>query len=171
MDRVRATSTRIRPKKIKGQSGGAVRYTDIFVTINTNRKPHSQTEEGQIYDELEHLIEDVMFTDMEIKKILPMDNPEAIDEVIMSNLSLETGKKPRGGRVHAHFILNIVHRTHFELRRANRTFKEWFDNHFSWYHGSNGCNAFVTLLKTSKLKNYIAKTGKAPPGQIMDQFH
>jgi hypothetical protein len=168
MGEVRYTSTTLHPTHQGGK--GAVRYTDIFVTVNTNKKPHSEAEESALYDELQHLIEDVMFTDYEIKKILPMDNPNAIYEVIMSNLALETGQKPRGGRVHAHFILNIVHGTNFVLKRANRQFKEWFDNHFSWYHGTNGCNCLVILLTSSKVKNYIAKTGKAPPHQIIQDF-
>lgn len=163
----RYTSSRINPG---GRSGGPVRYTDIFVTVSTNRKPYSKAEEDALYTELQHLIEDVMFTDVEIVKILPMDDPTAIYEVIMSNLSLETGKKPRGGRVHAHFILNIVHGTNFQLRRANKSFKQWFDNHISWYNGSNGTNCLVILLTSSKVKNYIAKTGKAPPKAIISDF-
>lgn len=171
-DRItRVTSSVIHPSKKRGsRSARPYRYTDIFVTVNTQRKPHSESEENAIYEELENLIENVMFTEVEIKKILPMDDREAIDEVLMSNLSLETGKKPRGGRVHAHFILNIVHRTNFRLAIANQTFKIWFDDHFSWFTGSNGCNVKVILMTSSKIKNYIAKSGKAPPRQIMADF-
>lgn len=165
---VRATSSTLHPGNTGG--GGPIRYTDIFVTVSTNRKPYSKAEEDALYQELQHLIEDVMFTDQEIVKILPMDDPTAIYEVIMSNLALETGQKPRGGRVHAHFILNIVHGTRFVLKRANRQFKQWFDSHFSWYNGVNGCNCLVILLTSSKVKNYIAKTGKAPPKAIIGDF-
>jgi hypothetical protein len=167
-NRGRSTSSTINPGT---GGGGTVRYTDIFVTVNTNQKPYSQTEENDLYEELERLVTDVMFTDDEIKKILPMDDPEAIDEVIMTNLSLETGQKPRGSRVHAHFILNIVHRTNFVLGRANSSFNAWFNDHISWYTGRNGVNCMVILMNSGKIKNYIAKTGRAPPRQIMGNFN
>lgn len=165
--RIQYTSKTVRPG-----SGGDSRYTDIFVTVNTNRKPKSEAEENMIYDHLEGLINDVMMTEQGLKEILPMANPEAIHEVTMPNLSLETGKKPRGGRVHAHFILNIVHGTLFQLKRANSSFKAWFDSKLMAMDpgGYNGCNAMVILLTTSKLKNYIAKTGKSPPGAIINNF-
>jgi hypothetical protein len=164
----RATSSTLQPGTAKHK--GPIRYTDIFVTVNTNQKPYSKAEESALYEELERLITDVMFTDDEIKKILPMADPDAIEEVIMTNLSLETGQRPRGGRVHAHFILNIAHRTNFELFRANSSFNAWYNAHISWYTGRNGVNCLVILLNSSKVKNYIAKTGRAPPRQIMGDF-
>jgi hypothetical protein len=159
----------VRPGGREG-GGGGIRYTDILVTINTNRKPYSPEEEGYLYDTLERIIREEMMTEKGLREVLPMDNPDSIQEVIMSNWSIETGKKPRGGRVHAHFILNIAHNGNFLLRYANKRFKVWFDGKFPWFTGQNGCNAQVILLKSSRLKNYIAKTGHNPPAPVLLQM-
>jgi hypothetical protein len=153
-----------------GDGKGTSRYTDILVTVNTNRKPYSKLEEDFLYDELEKVINDDLMTEEGLKKALPMENPNKIEEVILSTWSIETGRKPRGSRVHAHFIMSIMHSTNFMLRIANTHMRDWFNGQFSWYNGSNSCNVQVKLLTTSKLKNYIAKTGKSPPGIIINDF-
>lgn len=165
MDRVSTDS-----KTVKTGKKGGPRYTDIFVTVNTNRKPYSRAEESSLYDELEGIVRDKLMTEEGLRAGLPMADPNKIMEVTMPMLSLETGKKPRGGRVHAHFILNIVHSTNFILKVANAHMKKWFDKQFSWFTGENGCNVHVRLLGTSKLKNYIAKSGRAPPAHLIDDF-
>jgi hypothetical protein len=123
-----------------------------------------------MYDEVEKVINDDLMSEEGLKAALPMENPEKIEEVVLSTWSIETGRKPRGGRVHAHFIMSIMHSTNFILRIANAHMRDWFNSKFSWYNGSNSCNVQVKLLTTSKLKNYIAKTGKSPPGTIINDF-
>lgn len=137
---------------------GTVFYSKFLVSLNSNIKPKSL--EHQIF--LERSMRNLIDNNFQGRKILPnikiLDNEDAdIDEKehllekIDVTFSLEIGKKARGGRLHAHVIVDIRHRTKIHIDAAR------LRDQLLMYFGIRGHVDIKYFPSAEILQDYISK--------------
>jgi len=100
-----------------------IKHSGFFITINTNYLPKLPSEAS----DMSHKLQDFMnwLTSNEnlpaiIEFIPPHENDTFNDQTIIDvqgEFRVELGNKKRGGRVHAHFLLKITHRSKIRISR------------------------------------------------------
>lgn len=112
------------PKK-KGEGKTLQRNTNLFITINTNILPRTQDEAEAVGAELHKTVSDMFNVHIEkILKVHPDSPPLGDMDTVDVNFSIERGKKRRGGRIHAHALVKIVHHTKISMADTRLAIKE-----------------------------------------------
>ena len=103
-------------------------YSDFLITVNTNFKPAPNTGEAEyMFDRLQNTMKDVFENNTE--KIIQFpaqdhhgnplppanyyDNVKSVDVEFV----LEIGNRPRGGRIHSHATVKVVHDAYIRMDR------------------------------------------------------
>jgi hypothetical protein len=131
-----------------------LRYTEFFVTINTNHKPKTAAEEIDLKHRLARFIErDFNHQDTWRRIITVRPSFEVVQTIKVEAAGVEVG--PRTGFVHAHCTVIIEHRGEARLRAqgAQAALQDLVISRL----GLNGAYAQIQLGNASIL-NYVSKT-------------
>lgn len=133
---------------------GRLRYTEFFVTINTNHKPKTAAEEFDLKRRLARFVS-IDFNDRDTWRQIVTVRPsfDVMQTIKVEAAGIEVG--PRTGFVHAHCRLIIEHRGEARLRAAGaqKALQELVTRRV----GLNGSYAQIQLANASIL-NYVSKT-------------
>lgn len=101
---------------------GVVFYSKFLVSLNTNIKPMGVDHQIFLERKLRNLIDENFQGPNILANIKILNDPDAdtdtkeqLIEKVNVTFSLEIGKKARGGRLHAHVIVDIRHRTKIHI--------------------------------------------------------
>lgn len=112
------------------------KHSNFFITLNTNRIPANDAEEETlrriIADSVRGMSDWKVFKDL-LRNMDVLDIPVPPDKVhdVRIQFVTEKGKKPKGGRVHAHILIKVTHSTRLRLDLPNLKayFLDYFDAH------------------------------------------
>ena len=130
------------------------RYTQLFVTINTNHKPNTAASDVALKQRLRNFIVTDFVTPESLSGFLIFSpNLSIIDVVNLSAVGIENA--PKTGFVHAHIVLLIEH--HGMITRRKQGGQAALQNLLIKKLYLNGAYATIDISDASVL-NYIAKT-------------
>lgn len=138
--------------------GNDIRYTDFHVTLNTNIKPRTQQDSLRLQFELRGAIRETLQDDEYMARLLGLQQDDYDDNVIRINIGqigTERGEHPKGGRVHAHFVIEVTHRTTIDLTGVHKRWQGVFNEVLG-----HGTYVFIRLLGSSAAKNYALKDSR-----------
>jgi len=125
---------RIRTRRVTGEKN-VDKYSNFFITINTNKRPASNTLfRDKLIQQLNALSQYLTGTEEGVRAIIkyvikgktrsgiafPEDTSKSFPANIIdvdSKYQVEVGKHARGGRVHVHILMRVVHRDLIQIRR------------------------------------------------------
>lgn len=136
-----------------------MRYTDLFITVDTHVAPENEAERERITAVLTRAIRKFLSAAV-LKVVILCEDASRLRRVVPSGGAVELGDKY--GRVHAHFNLSIGHETNVYLkhpdgRTLNTVIADWFDNELRPDTGK-ACYVRASLAESSRAKNYAAKS-------------
>jgi hypothetical protein len=161
------TYKRVDPK-VRGRSNeGGWRYSNWFITIQTNVKAKSDEHFFDFQDRFEKVLGELFQDDSMAENVISVNEKyaapgEAWDEdwvdipFTKAKFNIEEGTHKKGGRIHAHGLLEARHKGHFLVDRYK--IKMFIDNH-PLLPEVKGCKVWVTLVKDNMktLLDYIRK--------------
>ena len=124
------------------------KYSDFHITVNPHVYPKT-TEEARQWQQM--LLTAVKELAEVIDEHLPIDDPDTLEEVRIEALSAEIG--PERQTAHAHFVLNLRHKSKVHLNQINGRLQQYFNDAL----GIDGCYVRAKLLSSSAFKNYAQK--------------
>jgi hypothetical protein len=133
---IKKTFKRIAPEKIQGRSEW--KYSNWFITISTNVRTVSDADffnfQDRFHDALmelftvETLDENVIIVNQKYAEEGEAWTPEWVDmDNVKVEAHIEEGTTKKGGRVHAHILLEVRHKAHFHVTIEG--IKRFIDNH------------------------------------------
>lgn len=142
--------------------GGRRRFTEIFVTVNSNRSPTTEAEEEFLMQRWLELFQQEVWTEAGMRDLLVFHPGHEGDVLAAEVLEPVIEVGPRIRRVHTHFTLIIQHSGRLSLGLMSPTWKDWF-NERTVPELSNGVNVQFTLLQSGAVKNYNLKAMEDAP--------
>lgn len=135
-----------------------LRFTDLFVTVNSNRMPRTADEETALLEGWRDLMENDVWTAAGFSELLVFqDGYEGeVENVDVLEPVIEVG--PAKHRVHTHFTLVVEHTGRLSLSRMLTKWYEYIDEK-AYPELSAGVNVQFRLLRSSAVKNYDLKEG------------
>lgn len=128
-----------------------LRYTDLAVTINTNRAATSEIEQRQLKQALADFIEFNLIRPAVLERLIAPEGPGQIYMIDVSRAGVEVGGRMR--RIHGHFVMSILHTQRIRLPGMQTRFQNYINRNYPY---TNGSNVDITLLNARE-KNYAAK--------------
>lgn len=130
-------------------------YTDIFVTVNSNRAGQSGEDEARLIQDWLEFLEGEVWTEAGMEQLLVYSTtqPGETVSVDINEPVIEAGPNKR--RVHAHWTMSILHTGHISLSRMLTRWYNFF-NARTIPMLSNGVNIQFRLLDTAA-RNYNMK--------------
>jgi hypothetical protein len=132
-------------------------YSKFLVTLNSNIRPTDDSHEMELRHIMRNLIDDNFYGPNIFKNIRILDNSQKeIDKktllkYVNITFSTEVGKHVKGGRLHAHIIVDTKHMTKIHIK-ANRLRDE-----LETYFGIKGHVDIKYFPSAEILQDYIAK--------------
>lgn len=140
-----------------------MQFTEMFVTLNTNRRPVSAHEEQQ----MTAIVTDAVMRQMNSRegylRVLTLKPGTQLVNVTILSFSVEVGSKLH--RLHCHFNLSITHQNGGIIYRRtpnfdpNRRKLRDFFNRIFLQHWTQKCYVDVQLMDT-RAKNYNTKQAR-----------
>ena len=137
----------------EGSGLGVLRYTDLFVTINSNRSAFNQEDEQMMLQFWKDFMENEIWTKEALEQLIVFYDAGTVRRVDIMEPVVESG--PRQHRIHSHFIMSIRHTGKVALGNMLRRWRLYIN---ARVHGfSRGVNVQFQLLSSSRSKNYNLK--------------
>ena len=119
---VQAVSEGVRVANTAPRAVNLSKYSSWFMTISTNVKPIDEADSMELGQKLDNALA-IMFSKTSLepwRRIITFRNKKSNDgfdkfDSVDVRWVVERGRKKRGGRIHAHVILRIKHRTSIHL--------------------------------------------------------
>ena len=123
----------------------------MLVTINTNRSPTTEAEREDLEQCLLSELEDYVFSVDGLGNLILFHEPGGrVLEADVSDAVIEQG--PRMKRVHAHFVMSLLHTGHVNLAPMQRHWQEVLGQRLGFSVYVN-----IALLESSARKTYNLK--------------
>jgi hypothetical protein len=132
-------------------------YSKFLVTLNSNVRPVDEAHENALRYVMRQLIDENFEGKNILKNIKVLDDKdkekkkENLIKYVNVTFSMEVGKTRRGGRLHAHIIVDMKHQTKVHIK-ANRLRDE-----LETYFGQRGHVDIKYFPSSEILINYISK--------------
>lgn len=135
-------------------SGARRRYSQYFVTVNTNHKPRTAEAEHVLKQRIKTFFETVLPSPSLLSQMFVFSpSISIVDHVLISSAGVERG--PKTGFVHGHAVLLIEH--HGEVRLRKQGAQAALQRALIESVGSRGAYAEISL-SSATLLNYVTKT-------------
>jgi len=99
-----------------------VEHSLFFITISTNLRPTTNEESHAIKDRLDIGIRNMLSPENFAGCIVFLTPGESVEDKLIKNVraefSIELGRKIKGGRIHAHILIDIDHYAHVVDKRG-----------------------------------------------------
>jgi hypothetical protein len=135
-------------------------WTDAFVTLSTLIRPRNRDEARDLQNKLADFIRDLRDNPLDKAIAFPSDT---IWVELQRPWGVEVGARPRGGRVHAHFIFTAQHTGIWNAAEVSAGIAEWLK--IRWpelRRGVSGVYCNLRILPSSYAKNYLEKNRHTP---------
>lgn len=98
-----------RPRAPKRPS---VRTSNFLVTLNTNRPVISAAQYAAVHNDIQDRTTDLWENEAEYSKVIRfLEQPRNMDDILDIDVESHPEIGPKGGLIHGHVIIKIVHRT------------------------------------------------------------
>jgi ribosomal protein S16 len=150
--------------RVSYRSGSTLKHSGFFVTVNTNKKPRTQLELDSITQALREGIADLCSDDGFKQVIYFLIAGHTFEKHIVNikvEYAIEIGTSPRGGRIHAHLYIQVVHKS--KIRLDKKKIEEILLKYLRKY-GINSLYINIRVIgKDKSIKDYIRKQAKNKP--------
>jgi hypothetical protein len=149
-------------KTKRGTNPGGWKYSNFFVTIQTNYKPKGQYDFHKVHDAFKNLLKEEVF-DASLDKFIVFHKSGIGDSYDtdtfaepISETNIELGKNRRGGRLHSHSILTLHHKSNIQL--DGNAIRDFVNLHMAPY-GVKGSFVVVKYIPATMhyLLEYVRK--------------
>lgn len=148
--------------KGKKKAKDTTRYSSFHVTVSSNKKPSTNEESYALADNMREQVGSLFNEEENLRGLITFLDGSTYDDgkiqKIETTFSIELGRDPRGGRIHSHAVIHIIH--HSKIRLNQAFIRQYFIQHMD----VSDVHIDIEVIKTDRrLLDYIAKDAAAEP--------
>jgi hypothetical protein len=151
--------------KNKKKKKNLTKYSSFHVTVSSNQKPGTNEESHALAGQMRQLVGELYNDEDNLRGLIEFLDGNNYDSGLIDKIdttfSVELGRDPRGGRIHSHAIMHIVHHSKIRLN------VDFIRQYFIQQMDLTDVHINIDVIKTDrKLVDYIGKDSTGEPVQF-----